>query len=324
MKKLIAPEPNVVAVEDVPVPEMGPDDVLVRSVRSLISPGSELKRIAPVEGQTNQTWPNPDLGYAICGVVIDRGRNVTRFDIGDRVATMQNHQELVISPSEPGPVRPTIRIPDPVSWDDAPFILWGRSCWNWIRKADIQIGETVAVVGLGLVGLLMTMWAQLRGPARIIGLDLHDTRLDMAQRIGADDVVNPLTTDAVQAVRDLTSGGADVVFHCVSGDAVQSFELTQQITRAGGRVVLLGHHSRPLTILFREFTGKDLLGGNTDYDYDNRYFELGADLIARGRLPVGEIVTHNVHFAEASGIYEMLRTRPHEAAGVLLRWGDDG
>ncbi len=323
MKKLIAPEPNVVSVADVAEPVMGPDDVLVRSVRSLISAGSELKRVVPVEGQADQKWPSPDLGYAIAGVVIDRGANVERLEIGDRVVTMQNHQEVVVSPTLPGLVHPTVRIPDGVSWDDAPFIVWGRSCWNWTTKADIQIGENVAIMGLGLVGLLMTMWARLRGAGQVIGLDMHDSRLELGRRAGADSGINPGEVDAIAAVAELTGGGADVVFHCVAGDAVGSFELTQRITRGGGRVVLIGHHSKPLTILFREFTSKDLLGGGTDYDMDHRYFELGAQLIDEGRLPVSEIVTHNAHFSEAPGIYEMLRTRAQDAGAVLLRWGEE-
>jgi len=237
---------------------------------------------------------------------------------------MENHQEIVASPTGPGTVHPTVRIPDAISWDDAPFILWGRSCWNWTRKADIQVGESVAVMGLGLVGLLMTMWSRLRAPGRIIGLDLHESRLELARRVGADAAINPAETDAVAAVHELTGAGADVVFHCVAGDAVRSFELTQQVTRHGGRVVMIGHHSKPLTILFREFTGKDLLGGNTDYDRDHCWFDVGARLIEQGRLPVGEIVTHNARFTEAPAVYEMLRTRPEEAAGVLLRWDDEG
>jgi len=170
MKKIIAPKANVVSVIDVPEPEMGPRDVMVRSVRSLISPGSELKRVVPVEGEVRQGWPNHDLGYAICGEIIAKGPEVEGFEIGDRVATMENHQEIVVSPTAPGTVHPTVRIPDGISWDDAPFILWGRSCWNWTRKADIQVGESVAVMGLGLVGLLMTMWSRLRAPGLVIGL----------------------------------------------------------------------------------------------------------------------------------------------------------
>ena len=323
MKKLISPEPNLVAVAAVPDPEIGPDEVLVHNVRSLISPGSELKRVTPVEGQAGQSWPNHDLGYAAAGEVIALGENVTGFAIGDRVTTMGHHQELIAASTLPDVTRGTVHIPEGVSWDDAPFINWGRSCWNWTMKADIAVGETVAVMGLGLVGLLMVMWSRLRGPERIIGLDLHESRLALAKAAGADAVINAGEADPAAAIGDITGGrGADVTFHCVAGDAVRSFETTQRITRHGGRVVMIGHHSKPLTILFREFTSKDLLGGNTDYDRDHRLFELGGRLIARGLLPVSRIVTHNVPFTEAPGIYEMLRTRPQDAAGVLLRWDE--
>jgi len=66
--------------------------------------------------------------------------------------------------------------------------------------------------------------------------------------------------------------------------------------------------------------GGPCLGAETNYDMDHRYFHLGAELIEQGRLPVGEIVTHNERFSDAPDIYEMLRTRAHEAAAVLLRW----
>ncbi len=323
MKKLISPEPNRVALVDVPEPEMGPDDVLVRSVRSLISAGSELKRIKRVEGESEQTWPNYDLGYAICGEVIECGERVESFKTGDRVATMQHHQQVVVSSTLPGIVKATIPIPDAVSWDDAPFILWGRSCWNWTMKADIAIGETVAVMGLGLVGLLMVMWSRLRGPGRIIGIDLHDSRLELGLKAGADEVINASECDLTQAVVELNGGReADVTFHCVSGNAVSSFEDSQRITASGGRVVLIGHHSKPLTILFREFLSKDLLGAGTDYDYDSRLFEVGARLIERGALPVSGIVTHKVHYTEAPAIYEVLDARPDEAGAVLISWQD--
>lgn len=320
-KKLMSPQPDKVAVVDVPEPAIGPDDVLVRSVRSLISAGSELKRITRVPGQTDQTWPSHDLGYAICGEVIQCGENVERFRVGDRVATMQHHQEIVASPTGPDVLKATIPIPAGISWDDAPFIIWGRSCWNWTMKADIAIGEAVAVMGLGLVGLLMVMWSRLRGPGRVIGIDLHDSRLELAAKAGADELINASEVNVAEAVADLTGGrGAAVTFHCVAGGAVKSFEDTQRITASGGRVVNIGHHSLPLTILFREFLSKDLLGAGTDYDYDHRLFEVGARLIERGALPVSSVVTHRAHYSEAPAIYEMLRCTPEQAGAVLLCW----
>ena len=321
MKKLIAQAPDTVVVAEVPMPEMGPHDVLIRGVRSLISPGSELNRVRRLPGDQDSKWPNHDLGYAIAGEIVEIGAEVTAWQVGQRVVTMRHHQEYVVAPAAGDTIRQPKLIPDSVSWDDAPFIAWGCSCYNWTMQAGIKPGEQVAIVGLGLVGLLMAMWARLRGPEQIIGLDLAQSRLDLAARLGVDTLLNPGAGDAVEAVQAATAGRmADCTLHCAAGPHVEAFELSQRITRSGGRVVLIGIHSRPLTILTHEFLHKDLLGGGTNYQYDASLYDLGARLIAAGKLPVGEIVTHNVPFTMGPEIYDMLNFRPQEAGAVLLRW----
>jgi len=321
--KLIAEAPDKVVVADVPMPEVGPQDVLIRGVRSLISPGSELNRVRRLPGDEDSKWPNHDLGYAMAGVIEALGPEATGWEVGDRVMTMRHHQQYVVSPAQGDHTRSPIRIPYHLSWDDAPFVCWGRSCHNWTMKANIALGETVAVVGLGLVGLLMTMWARLRGPGRIIALDLAPSRLELAGRAGADDLVAVGEGDAVERVKELTGGHmADCVLHCAAGPHVEAFELSQRLCRTGGRVVLIGIHSAPLTVLRHEFLHKDLLGGGTGYDYDPRLFEVGARLLAAGKLPVERIVTHNVPYTQGPEIYDMLNFRSHEAGAVLLRWDD--
>ena len=321
MNKLIAEAPDKVVVAEVDPPAIAPDEVLVRGVRSLVSPGSELNRVRRLPGDADDKWPNHDLGYAICGEVVEVGSEVKHLTVGDRVATMQHHQQLVASPTDPSHLKPTLKLPDDISWDESPFILWGRSCYNWTMKADIKPGETVAVMGLGLVGLLMTMWARLRGPARIIGIDLHESRLDLAKRVGADVAINASERDSVEAVKELTNGrGADCTLHCAAGAAVKAFEHSQLMTRQQGRVVLIGIHSEPLTILRQEFLWKDLLGGCTDYERDHGLFMVGAELIGHGKLPVMDIVTHNVPFTKAPAIYDTLNFRAEEAGAVLLQW----
>jgi len=234
---------------------------------------------------------------------------------------LQHHQELVASSTRLDELKPTLGIPDALTWDQAPFVLWGRSCCNWTLKADIKPGETVAVMGLGLVGLLMAMWAKLQGPGKVVGVDPHESRLELGRRAGCDEVVNAAESSSVEAVRALTGGrGADCTLHCAAGPHVEAFEHSQLMTRDRGRIVLVGIHSRPLTILRGQFLWKDLLGGCTDYDMDHGLFMVGAERIANGSLPVMDIVTHNVAFTEAPGIYDMLNRREHEAGAVLLRW----
>jgi len=323
MKKLIAEAPDRVVVAEVPLPVVSSDQVLIRSVRSLISPGSELNRVRRLPGDPDSKWPNHDLGYAVAGEIVELGSAVTGWAVGERVVAMQHHQEFVLAPAAGDATRTPVRLPDAVCWDDAPFVCWGRSCWNWTRKAEIQVGETVAVMGLGLVGLLMVMWSRLRGPHRIIGLDLDQSRLDLAAKVGCDELVNCSEADAVEAVSRITGGKlADCTLHCAAGPHVEAFETSQQITRHQGRVVLIGIHSRPLTVLCNEFLWKDLLGGCTDYDMSPERFAEATKLLETGRLPVREIVTHNVPYQQAPAIYEMLNFRSHEAGAVLLRWGD--
>lgn len=321
MKKIIAEAPDKVVIADVPSPRLGPDEVLIRAVRSLISPGSELNRIRRLPGDPENKWPNYDLGYAMAGVIEACGERVTGWHEGDRVVTMQPHQQYVVSPAYGDCIRSPIRIPDNVNWDDAPFICWSRSCYNWTMKAQIALGEIVAIVGLGLVGLLMTMWARLRGPRCVIALDLAPERLALASRVGADMLINPQQQDALQALDEATEGHrADCTLHCAAGSHVEAFELSQRITRPGGRVVLIGIHSAPLIILRHEFLHKDLLGAGAGYNYDPQLFEIGARFIANGTLPVSKIVTHNVPYTKAPEIYDMLNFRPQEAGAVLLRW----
>ena len=87
--------------------------------------------------------------------------------------------------------------------------------------------------------------------------------------------------------------------------------------------MLIGIHSEPLTILRNEFLSKDLLGAGTNYDYDYSLYDEGIEGIRTGKLPVMEIVTHNVSFRQGPEIYEMLNFRPHESGAVLLRWDED-
>ena len=302
------------------MPEMHDDEVLVRGVRSLLSPGSELKRVRRwPNAYTSWKWPNHNLGYAMSGVVEEIGADVEGIKPGDRVNTGGPHQQYVVAKGSLAS-RTAVPLPDDMDWDLTPFVLWGQSCTNWMRRANIRHSESVAVVGCGLVGLLMTMWSKLSSPRTLIAIDLFEKRLELARKAGADVVLNAGEGDVVEKVEALTDGGSDVTLHCVGGGAVKSFEISQRITRRGGRVILIGHHAESLTILPHQFTGKDLLGANVGYERNSQCFLDGLRLIQAGKLPVGEIVTHKVPYTEGPKIYDMLINSPQEAGAVLLEW----
>ena len=321
MKKLVSTAPDIVEVVDVEVPELQEDEVLIRGVSSLLSPGSELKRVRRSSASPGKTWPNPDLGYAMAGIIERVGDQVDNLIVGDRVVCMRNHQQYVVAKASMADGLPAIPLPDDIDWDAAPFVVWGRSCINWMRRADVQLHETVAVVGCGLVGLLMTMWSRLVDPKLLIAVDLSERRLELAEKSGADKIINAADCDAVQAAHELTGGGTNVTMHCVGGGAVKSFEDSQRMTRAGGRIVLLGHHTESCTLLPFQLTGKDLLGASVGYDYDTQLLLDGLERVRKGKLPVKEIITHKIPFTEAPAIYEMLINNPEDSGAILLDWG---
>ncbi len=181
MKKLVAVAPDRVEVVEVDMPVMGEDEVLVRGVRSLLSPGSELKRVRRWDyAYPKRAWPNDDLGYAMAGIVENVGSKVRALKPGDRVITMGHHQQFVVAEEPTSLGKAAIPLPDDVGWDAAPFACWGQSCSNWMHRATILHSENVAVVGCGLVGLLMIMWSRLSNPRSIIAVDLFDKRLELA------------------------------------------------------------------------------------------------------------------------------------------------
>jgi threonine dehydrogenase-like Zn-dependent dehydrogenase len=232
---------------------------------------------------------------------------------------MRNHQEFVTAKASMSDNFPALPLPESVDWDLAPFCIWGRSCINWSRRANVQLDENVAIVGCGLVGLLMTMFTRLQNPKSIIAVDLVPERRELALRCGADYVAGG-EDNHVEKVLELSRGGADVTLHCVGGAAVRSFETSQRITRSGGRTILIGHHMEALTVLPGQYTGKDLLGANVGYDYNPGLFLDGIRLIEQGKLPMKEIITHNVPYTEGPAIYDMLINDPGQSVGVLFRW----
>ncbi len=319
MKKLVAVQADKVELLEVKTPRPAEDEILVRGVRSLLSPGSELKRIRAWPSH-NRGWPNHDLGYAMTGIVEEIGSKVQGLKLGDHVMTSGHHQQFVVTNGPLVTPNPAIPLPKDMDWDIAPFTLWGRSCINWMNRASIQHNESVVVVGNGLVGLLMVMWSRLSNPRQIIAIDLFDRRRQLAAKIGADTVLDPSKIDVVEAVNELTKGGAEVTLHCVGGTGGKAFETSQQVTRNGGRVVLIGHHADNLTIFPREFTGKDLLGANVGYNNDPNLYLDGIRQITSGKLPVDKIVTHNEPYTKAPKIYDMLINSPDDSGAILLKW----
>lgn len=242
-KTLVLTGPRQLEFMEIELPEVGLDDVLVDTISSGISHGTEmnvyrgvapqwsktydrdLRLFQPVTETGNLTpergyftgsdplWGYPlAYGYANVGRVVEVGENVTSLTIGSLVYAYRPHQQAYVAPAES-----VILLPELADPAQGVFFANLNTAYNGVLDADIRIDDTVVVFGQGVVGSLVMQFLKRTSAGRIIAVDTLTTRRNLAQQLGAHMVMNPLTDDVAGTVRNLTDGrGADVVIE-VSG-----------------------------------------------------------------------------------------------------------
>ena len=254
-----------VRLEIVPVPEIGPGEILVR-VHTCGICGTDLKKIATGSHSAPRIF-----GHETTGVVAQVGEGVSNFQLDDRVMVFHHipcgncyycrHKVFAQCPtykkvgatagfeasgggfSEYVRVMDwivsrngVVRIPDGVSFEQASFIEPVNTCMKGIETLALNHGETVLVMGQGPIGIILAVLARRRG-ARVITSDLLSQRLTIAMAFGLSENVDASTSDAVRAIKEVTEGrGADAVILAVAGTAL--IRPAMDATRPGGRVLL--------------------------------------------------------------------------------------
>jgi predicted dehydrogenase/threonine dehydrogenase-like Zn-dependent dehydrogenase len=271
-----------VLVADLPVPHVGPDQVLVQSHYSLISSGTEMGTLSKTPTElVRQTISDPwmrhvvkqtvlatgpsqtgrrvwhemvtprEIGYSGAGTVLALGDRVEGLEIGQTVAyAAQGHAE-VAAPY----INHVVPVPDGVDLRHAAFVTVGGIAMQSLRRADLKFGETVAIYGLGLVGQLCAAIAKAAGCV-VIGIDINAKANDLATSAGAALVVNPSEPEWKRRILDFTGkNGVDATIICASSDSQEIINSAMEITRRQGRVVIVGYVKldiHPKNFLYRE------------------------------------------------------------------------
>jgi polar amino acid transport system substrate-binding protein len=359
------------AVTDVPTPIAQKGRVLVRAAASLISAGTE--RMAVDEGKKSlleRARERPELvrqvlekakneglvktfnavrsklgsstalGYSAAGFVIDVGEDVTEFRAGDRVACAgagyASHAEVLSVPKNL-----CVRLPDLVSFDAGAFGTLGAIALQGVRLADPTLGESVVVIGLGLLGQITVQLLKANG-CRVFGIDLDQSKVELARALGADNAA--VSDESVKkAVLDWSRGrGADAVLITAATASNQPVELAGEISRLKGRVVAVGmigldiprnlYFKRELSLMVSMSYGP----GRYDPEYEerghdypfayvrwteNRNIEAFLDLVAEGRVNVERLITHRFQIDEGERAYQLIGGETKEAyLGIVLQY----
>jgi predicted dehydrogenase/threonine dehydrogenase-like Zn-dependent dehydrogenase len=359
-----------VRVVDVPAPVSRPGFVVVQTSHSLISAGTEGAGITGrSESLAVKAIKNPDLvrkviqrvrthglkqttdlvrsrigselpiGYSAAGVVVEVGEGVSQFRPGDRVACAgagyANHAEY-----NAVPVNLTVPVPANVDLQEAAFATLGAIALQGIRRAEPTMGESVVVIGLGLLGQLTTQMLAAAG-VRTIGVDMLPERVERAKQLGMEDGFAIGERDLSEGVLERTSGiGADAVIVCAAGSDPGLLNQAFDLCRRRGRVILVG--DVPIRVQRDKIYRKELdFRISTSYGpgrYDKSYEEGGQDypigyvrwtegrnlaevlrLISRGKLKVKPLIDAVFPVADALSGYIALKSE-RRPIGVLLEY----
>ncbi|NKB68836.1 MAG: zinc-binding dehydrogenase [Candidatus Latescibacteria bacterium] len=319
MKRLAKPEGvgNIV-VEEVEVPRIGPDQVLIRAERTLISRGSEIWR----RYNRPEAIPHSSMGYSLAGRVVEVGDRVAGFSPGDRVAASAPHAEYVAVEigARPGPS--VVLLPDTLSMEAATFWPLSTSSVLWVDETGAGPGDTMAILGQGLVGSGCMQVAKAGPGARVIAVDALPLRCQLARSLGADEVVDAQAEDPVEAVRRLSGGGAQIVVEAVGGRAgARAFAQAQDMVARGGLLQVLGlYEDEPLPLDSSKIQGRRLIGGYLDPQRRTDGSRRALELLASGRIRMDEMVTHRFVFAEGKAAFDLLYENLQETMAVILVW----
>jgi predicted dehydrogenase/threonine dehydrogenase-like Zn-dependent dehydrogenase len=265
------------------------------------------------------------LGYSAAGLVVEAGEGVTEFRAGDRVACAGTgyaaHAELLSVPKNL-----CVRLPDGVDFETGAFATLGAIALQGVRLAEPTLGESVVVIGLGLVGQLAAQLLKANG-CRVFGVDLDASRVELAKSLGADDGC-AAGGDVKRAVMNWSRGrGADAVLLTAATQSDEPVELAGEISRLRGRVVAVGlvgmnvpraaYFQRELTLRVSMSYGP----GRYDPEYEERghdyplpyvrwtegrNLEAFLDLAAAGSLKTAPLVTHRFDIGDAARAYRLI------------------
>jgi len=360
-------------VQEVPIPMIGKGMILVRNHYSLISAGTEkstvsaarksligkakerpqqvkqvldvLKRQGPVQtyrAVKKKLDAYSPLGYSCAGEVIEVGEGVTDIKKGDLVACAgigyANHAEVVAVPNNL-----CVKLPEGITLKDAAYNTLGAIALQGIRQADLRLGESCAVIGLGLLGQLASLMLKASG-VRVVGIDIAEDTLKLARENGAADLTLQRDTAGIEEkILDFTDGiGVDSVIIAAATKSTDPINFAGSICKKKGSVIILGAvptgfdrdpywYKKELELKMACSYGP----GRYDLNYEEKGIDYPAAyvrwterrnmqafqvLLSTKAIDIGYLTTHEFDFSQAAEAYDLIMNRTEPFIGVALKY----
>jgi len=286
------------------------------------------------------------LGYSASGIVVEVGKSVDEFSVGDEVAIcgggFANHAEYNFVPENLCVHLPKRGDGKLISFEEGAFGMVGAIALHGIREAQITPGETVLVIGLGLLGLITVQIIRSMG-GFAVGVDIDSMKVDLAKGLGESFVFNSKEPGMEEYIFSATgNNGVDATIITAATKGNQPIEVAQKCTRTKGRIVLVGvsdiHLDRKsfwekeLSFSVSRGDGPGMLDENyilkgIDYPVEyvrwtkKRNVEYFLKLVANGSVQIGPLITHRHLFSEAENVYDRILSGDEKCIGVIFDYG---
>lgn len=329
-------------IEDAPKPEIKNDEVLI-AVKAASICGSELHAYEGISKRREEVHGVPlVMGHEFSGEVAEVGKNVKNVAVGDRVAVnpivtcgkceqcmagqtnicknfrlLGLHVNGAFAEYVPIVAENCYKIPDSMTFEEASLTEPCSVGVHAVNITPLKLGDDVVVLGAGTIGLMALQAAKLAGAGRIFATDTLDYRLDMAKKIGADEVINAKNEDPVEKIMELTdNGGVDAVLEAVGSETTVQQGLA--LLKKGKTMTVIGMMKKMMELPMLDVSVKEVkIQG--DYGYTKQDFISSLKLIATKKMNVKQTITHVLPLDDIAKGFELLAQKKENAIKVIVK-----
>jgi L-iditol 2-dehydrogenase len=344
MKAAVLHAPGDLRCEEVQIPEIGDNDVLVK-VHACGICGSDLPRVLTAGTYHFPTIPGHEFG----GVVVQAGRNAEKSLIGRMVGVIPlipcrackmcevgefalcEHYDFLGSRSDGGfaeyvkvPAANVIPVPDEVEKDSVAMLEPISVALHVVQNCGVQYGDSVAVYGLGAIGMFIAQWAKIYGAEHVFAIDVDPGKVEIAKKIGLDDAL-PAGPETENIIREKTnSHGCDIAFE--ASGAAPAFSQAVQVLRTAGKMGLVGRPVRDLPIqpvTFEKILRSQLtIKGTWSFQFQrfpHNAWKQSLKALQSGKMLTAPLITHRVPIEKTFEAIQMMAGKKEFVHKILVK-----
>lgn len=312
MRALVLFGPEQIEVREVPVPQPGPGEVLLRVRACTVCNATDLKIFRGIRkwGEYPTLW-----GHETTGEVVQLGSGVSNVQEGDGVLSRITHGGFAEYCT--AKAAHLVRLPENVGFEEGAIGQLLPIAVNAVQKS-VWADDSVFVCGAGPAGQLVAQLAKAKEAGCVIVSDLYQTRLDLAVSLGADHALKADELNVGAEVQNITEGGADVSVECVGVE--EAFHTCEAATRPGGKIAVFGTHLKPVTLDLFLWEGESfsLVIAREQANETPHLMQESARLLASGLVQLRPLLSHTFPLEQAGEAFRLLAEEPEKVMKIAL------